>query len=416
MSEFKPIGAEDREDFYRVVTHTYPGANFHSAEGRERFDKMFDSRDAEPGIRFYGIYRDGKLLGSMRLFDFVMNMRSATVDVGGVGFVAVDVAHKKERVAFELIQNYVRHFRERGVPMTALYPFRPDFYHKMGFGAGTQQNEYHVTTSTLPKGPSKAKVDFVSEDQRVLVRECYERLCQTTHGLFQRSNFDWSRVFSRADQRIVAYFDQGQIQGYILFTYVQAHPKTPFDHNMEVHELMYENPEALSQLMTFLQSQADQAELVIFHTQDEDFTYLLDDPRNHGKHMAASLFHETSLQGTGMMYRVTDTVGIWRVLTNVQFDVADCTISFNVRDSFLPENDDRVLVRFEHGYPSVLEEGVADIEISLDVAEFSSLLMGCVRFKSLYMYGRAQISDVSQLNTINRLFATEKKPICLTAF
>lgn len=33
---------------------------------------------------------------------------------------------------------YLRHYRERGTPLTALYPFRPDFYRSMGFGFGTK--------------------------------------------------------------------------------------------------------------------------------------------------------------------------------------------------------------------------------------------------------------------------------------
>ena len=57
-----------------------------------------------------------------------------------------------------------------------------------------------------------------------------------------------------------------------------------------------------------------------------------------------------------------------------------------------------------------------DVEIRLDVAEFSPLLLGVVSFRSLYLYGLAEISDTGYLETINRLFLADARPICLTAF
>jgi predicted acetyltransferase len=415
MSEFKRIPEEDRESLFTISMNAYPGANFHTPDGRERFDKMFDGFQAGSATGFYGVYRDGELQGSMGLFDYTMNLRSAAVDIGGVGFVAVDLAHKKERVAFDLIQNFVRLYRERGATMTALYPFRPDFYYKMGYGPGTPQNEYRIATSTLPKG-DKSKVAFVKADQRPLIEECYDRAWQKTHGLFKRLGYQWDQQFSRPELRKVAYFHEGQVQGYLFFAFVSNDPNNRLNNSLEVRELVYENREALAQLMAFLQSQADQVNRVIFHTQDEDFRFLFDDPRNHTEHMIPSVYHETNVQGTGLMYRVVDTPGVWRLLSNVHFDVADCTIRFNVADTFLPENDGSVLVRFRDGYPSLIENGEADIEVSLGVAEFSSLLMGTVRFSSLYLYKRVEIAQPDAVETIDRLFAVAKKPICLTAF
>jgi len=53
--------------------------------------------------------------------------------------------------------------------------------------------------------------------------------------------------------------------------------------------------------------------------------------------------------------------------------------------------------------------------MSLDVAEFSSLLMGAVDFQHLYAYNLAEISDPAAVPVVNRLFAAPK-PICLTDF
>lgn len=54
--------------------------------------------------------------------------------------------------------------------------------------------------------------------------------------------------------------------------------------------------------------------------------------------------------------------------------------------------------------------------VALDVAEFSSLLMGAVGFRSLYDFGLATISDPAYVATVDRIFAADRKPICTTAF
>jgi hypothetical protein len=60
--------------------------------------------------------------------------------------------------------------------------------------------------------------------------------------------------------------------------------------------------------------------------------------------------------------------------------------------------------------------GDYDVEVGLDVADFSALVMGTVRFRSLHDYGLAEISDPGAIDTLDRLFRTERKPICTTPF
>ena len=56
------------------------------------------------------------------------------------------------------------------------------------------------------------------------------------------------------------------------------------------------------------------------------------------------------------------------------------------------------------------------ISISLDIADFSSLVLGVVGFKTLYAYGLVHISDTSEVDLVHRLFQTAARPRCVTAF
>ena len=57
-----------------------------------------------------------------------------------------------------------------------------------------------------------------------------------------------------------------------------------------------------------------------------------------------------------------------------------------------------------------------DVAVQMDVAEFSSLLMGAVNFRSLYKYGLADLSDPGYVGVLDRIFAVEDKPMCTTSF
>jgi predicted acetyltransferase len=70
----------------------------------------------------------------------------------------------------------------------------------------------------------------------------------------------------------------------------------------------------------------------------------------------------------------------------------------------------------ENGRATLNPEAQPDVEISLDIAEFSSLITGATTFRTLLAYGLAQISDANYADTVHQLFYTPNKPICHTAF
>ena len=85
--------------------------------------------------------------------------------------------------------------------------------------------------------------------------------------------------------------------------------------DIHVRELVYETPAALSELLTFLHTQADQIRTIILETQDEFFHHLLLDPRNDSASLIPSVFHESNIQGVGIMVRVVDVPGVFRRLS-----------------------------------------------------------------------------------------------------
>ena len=62
------------------------------------------------------------------------------------------------------------------------------------------------------------------------------------------------------------------------------------------------------------------------------------------------------------------------------------------------------------------DDAPAEAAIALDVSEFSSLVLGCVPFERLYMYGLADITSEVHVGTVDLLFRADQRLVCLTAF
>ena len=412
MSDIRILTADDFDALVALWADAYPGAKI---EDRARFkERLLKVQQEDPTTNFYGLFREGHLLGIMCLYDFVSNFLGARVPTGGVGQIAVHLAHKKEHVAKEMVDYFLHHYRDRGAPLAALYPFRPDFYRAMGFGYGTKMNQYRLKPAALPKGPSKAHVRYLTEADKPALAACYQRVAEHTHGMMDKTERELRRLFANPEQRLVGCELDGEIRGYVAFGFEQG--ETFITNDLHIREFIYETREALAELLTFLHTQADQIRHIYVETQDEDWHFLPLDPRNDSGRLIPDVYHETNAQGVGLMYRVLDVAAMFDRLTGRDFGGQTCTLKLTVADSFMPENAGSLLLRFEAGQVQRLDGGPHDVQVRLDIAEFSSLLAGAVRFSSLYRYGLVAISDEAWIDTIERLFAVAQKPVCTTSF
>lgn len=415
MSLIKKLSLEELDEFIRIGTNAYPGVYNHSPDVQERIKKNITKTQLEDeSADYYGIFRDNKLVGGMRLHHFAANVLSSKVSVGGIGSVAVDLLHKKEQVAKEMLEYFLRHFREKQVSLVALYPFRPDFYRQMGFGYGTKMNQYKVKPQGFRKDLLSRKnyIQYLTLEHKDLVVECYQRYAVKTHGMMDKTAFGAEALFTNPNQLMVGYVQDGRVEGYLSFSFKRESETNFVFNDIHVKEFVYESKEALSQLLTFLHSQADQFNRIVINTHDEHFHFLLNDPCNGTNELIPIVHHESHTSGVGIMYRVVDVA---RFFEEHQFGMVDCTVKFTIKDSFLPENEQTIVAQFIDGKATEVK-GSFDVEVTIDISDFSSVVMCATDMNSLYRYGALEISDETYLKTLHVLFKTHEKPICMTAF
>lgn len=420
MQTVRQLTAEEPEEmiaFVRIAADAYPAMKINTEEECQRMAERLATR-SRPGDAIFGLFRDNQLLGGMRLIDYHMNVRGTTIATGGVGMVAVDLLHKKEKVARDLIHFYLNRSRSQGMPMAVLYPFRIDFYKRMGFGLGAKMNQYSFPPSTLLPAGSKEHVRMLGGEDKAALTACYGRVQRKTHGLMVKSDLDMERLLAAPEARTVGVEHDGQLAGYLSFAFDLDPTNNNFiRNNLHVRELVFETPEALGDLAAFVRAQADQIHRVVIETQDASFAHLLGDPRDESNRMLPSVNHQTNVAGLGLMYRVLDIGALFTALAQTDFGGQTLRLQLVVRDDFVPENDGAAVVHFAEGRPRVAEGDAGhDVTVTMGVSELSSVLMGVVSVEQLYMYGQAQVSDTGYLDTLSRLFAVPRPPMCLTHF
>jgi predicted acetyltransferase len=419
MSEIRELTRDELEQAVDISVKAFAGGGRFSPAARlAEKERLIDQVEQEE-MTLWGLLRDEKLLGVMKLYDYTMNFGGAPIPLGGVGGVAVNLLHKKEKVARDLIDHYLRHYLSRETYWAALYPFRPDFYRRMGFGWGSKSNVYEIQPVGFPGRGDKSRLRVLEEADAPAVAACYNRAFQRTHGLFARraDGFHFARLFEKPEIHLVGAFDREELTGYLAYSFEKVEGGSFLSNDIDVVECLYDAPAALHGMLTFLRSQLDQIRRIRWSTQDDHFHYLLIDPRNGSDKLLRIISHPTNEQGIGLMYRVLNVAGAFRQLADYNFNQQSLRLAIVIHDSFLRENTGRSVVHFTTGRAAVqAPDAPADATIEMDIGDFSSLLMGCVPFSALQRYGLAAIDDPAAVETVDRLFRQAHKPICVTGF
>ena len=417
MRTIREVDENELGELARITVEAFPGMKIDTPEARQRMIERLAKVMKEPVVHFFGVFDDEQMVGVMRCYDFTMKLHDGRAAVGGLGGVAVDLRHKKEHVAADMVRYYLDYYRAKGAALTALYPFRPDFYRRMGFGYGVKMNRYSFRPDSLPAVGTAERVDYLSAADRDDVAACYDRFLARTNGLLELPPHVLDGLFSDPAVYLVGYRPAGQLRGYLIFRFEAAPDGNWLLNDMQLRALVYDDAAALAALLGFLRKQADQVGRIIYETQDETFHYLLSDPRDGSGNLLAGLWHQTNTQGLGIMYRVIDVARLLAVLGDHDFGGVTTRLRLNLSDTFLPENAGSYRLDIDAGRASLAAaDSPAEIELSMDVSDFSSLAVGAVDFARLHAYGRVTLNDDTHAPLLDRLFHANARPWCMTHF
>ncbi|MGF2616290.1 GNAT family N-acetyltransferase [Rossellomorea vietnamensis] len=406
--QIRKISGNDYEKFCKLANSAFQGLNA---------DKWLKNHIEETSREdLYGMFKANELIAGMRSFDFEVNYSSTPIKAGGVGMVAVDMMHKRERNAYQLLQYLLQINEKANANLVMLHPFKVSFYKKMGFGIGTKNYQFYISPGEFPDYKEKGHLAELGLEDREGVLDCYNRVYSRTHGMTKRFPFEreLNRPFSFG--KVIGFVDEGEVKGYFVYSIEEK--------DLYIHELFFESPQVLREISTFLHRQSDQINRVVMNSNSDELLHFVNSPESGQTTMvdfpSATDNKHTANAGIGVMYRIINCINFFKDLKkkNHQFNPGvTLSVQFSINDDFYPSNSMSFIVAFEKGkIVEVNEKGSYDVEIKMNIAEFSSMVMGVENAHFFLRLGLMEISDSGYRKIINSLFQMDSKPVVVKAF
>lgn len=414
--EIRPLTQKEELAAYaRIAFDAYPGFGMEDAAHLEAY--LVKIVEKAGSVRPFGAFRNGILTGGMLVYDYSMNYRGAFLTVGGVGLVAVDLLHKKEHVCKDLITSFVLESRDRGRMLTLLYPFRPDFYYKLGYGYGAPIYEYRVRTENFTQGSTKEGLEHASAEDRGAMVRCYNQVAGMTHGMIGRNESDMGRLLAKKGHHAVAVREKGDVTGYVIYKFESAHKNNFVANDLVIIERMEVTPLSRERLNTFLGGQRDQCAYVVYRTFDAEEYHLLADPRDPSGDLVPEVYHTSHRGAVGLMYRIGDIEGFFREALfsapqdwePLALEVTDTLLEKEPLTGCLIQEEGRL-----HFLPRKNVKGMPMVRIG--VQSLSSLVMGALSPGKALKDSLASADSKEAENGLLRLCGAIEKPQCWTSF
>ncbi|MFX3673899.1 MAG: enhanced intracellular survival protein Eis [Paenisporosarcina sp.] len=414
------LKSEDMMEAALICAKAYPAMNITEESQQKAFiDRLILEQETENDLTYFGLFSESEeLIGLYRLHDFHGNVNGKMIRLFGIGMVAVHFFHKKERIAYQLLQHFHSLAAEEKVALVSLYPFDPSFYHKMGYGYGPTRYQYRLKPTSFPSNGSKQNVVSLSPKNEEEIVETYNHFASLHHGMIERTWNERNLIRKKASYYAGVYEDDKLI-GAVAYRLEPIKDSHFLHHDLIVYEWMWTTPNAFLDICAWLNSQKNQVDRIVIRTHDESFMYQLNDVKNDSNQLIPSVYHEVANVGSGLMYRIT-SVEKFVELTNfhgLARPDKEISITLFIMDSFNTEQHGSYKLSCNGAVWKTERTEISEEEtnLALTISDLSSWWMGCVSLTQYVNYGKIQVKNCS-VSDLDHWFKPLSKPICLTSF
>jgi hypothetical protein len=352
----------------------------------------------------------------MALHDFRMNVRGREARTSGLGSVAVSLAHKRQGIAGAMVRWFLEDARARGAVFAALYPFRPDFYRRLGFGYGTPTYRFRFRPEALRTEGALGTPRLLDAGDAEAIVACNERMRARVNGLIALDPGRLRRMLDDPALRYVGIDDEsGGLRAFAQTSVTLGPERTTNRNDLVVRDVTYEDERALAALLAYLRDQRDQFAAIVVETQDSAFSLAAVDPRDGSDVLVAPPgVHRVAETGLGIMYRLIDVPRAFAHLGPVETPFA---LRVEVDDDVFAPTSGRWTFRFGRYAGPQRDDGARpDVTLRLGIAELSSLVMGSLDVRALVRHRLAVLDPDVVIDRVDRAFLPDTRPLCNVRF
>jgi predicted acetyltransferase len=401
-------------EYVNLQIAAYPSMGAGTKEFVEKQIKLWE-KAMDNNVLLYGHFDGTKMTGCMAIYPFSMNYLNNYLSASGVGSVAVHPLHKKEKTCLKMMKHAMQKAYTEDAYFTILYPFRPDFYRRMGFGLGPTTFQYSWKPSQLKNvleevSSENGRLVQLNKDDFLKVVEFHNEVFKTHHGYVKRTEHELKKFLSIVAIKVVAFVQDERITGLMLYASKSLSKENFLENKMVVYEFHTLNIVAKKALWEFCYKQSDQYSQIEYVTQDESMPFLLEDSRSTEHSLLnPTLHHHSANAGYGLMYAALHPEKIIPLLPISQSPTGfeGKSIAFVIQDPFTKE-DKIYQYQILHNELIPTDRVLSSETIQFSMANFSSLCTGSLPFEPAYKNGLVKLSNPSWFSFFKALFNIPK--------
>ncbi|HXX69604.1 MAG TPA: GNAT family N-acetyltransferase [Polyangiaceae bacterium] len=259
---FRPARAEDLDRLIAIHSAAYPDDRSHDARVRNFIDNPLGTLDD-----LWVAEECSILVGHAFLYRMRAWFGGAPVPVGGIASLAVAPESRRAGIATGLIAHLHDVARERGDALTVLYPFRRQFYGRLGYAATSPYRRLRFAPAAVAwKRELKARA-AAGADRGAMIA-AWDAAARAGTGALVRTERIWN--LRLADERSTWLVVEGQegVQGYAAWTVERPEPRG--EPMLVVHELAAHSHRAARSLWAAVGTQRDQVAMVRVDVSEDD--------------------------------------------------------------------------------------------------------------------------------------------------
>ena len=374
--QIRKLTEEEREAYSKLVRYAFQTS-------KNTYENLEWPRKTRPMDQFYGAFDNNLLIAASGIIPFEIKFRSITFKMGGIDGVATKPEYRNRGIVREILKKMFHNMNENQIPISVLYPFKIDFYEKLGYKVVDEQIFYHFKISDIKYNETNY---HMKENERINedIIQVYNEVTENYDYIAKRAEMQWKR-FYKENFKFICY-NGDQPVGYVILYFPKKstewlqnfqHPeKTIF-----VIEAFWLNHTAKQTIFNFLWTHRDQRKYIAgYFPVNENMIDLL----------ITSRILDRKIVGNSLL-RI---INVKTVLKNLEYPLNNFSISFHVHDKFCPWNNGFFILTSKDRIINVEFKDASEesVDIEIDISYLAQLLVGFRTVKELLEFGFISIN------------------------
>ncbi|MEO6197497.1 MAG: GNAT family N-acetyltransferase [Dehalococcoidia bacterium] len=398
--EIRAAREDELAKVHDVVALSFNGDR--SEQGRQGF--MHVEKMAHPTV----LLENGKIVASLRVYDFVTRVNGAEIPMGGVSSVSCYPEHRRKGYVGKLLIDAMAKMRDKGQPLSALYTPHPSLYRKFGYMTAATNVRYEWKPKAVRpynKARPAGKAIRVGEGDWRVLEQVYDRASGRRTGSIKRTEALWResvfRRFYDPERKLkdvtVWYGVSGEPEGYATYTSQRVTGPVGGDKTLLwVAEFQALTSDAYVGLLRYILSHDLNDEIYWYGPIDDPLALAVDDAMNLKREVVDDY-----------MLRVIDVV-MAIAGRPAGAGASEGTFTIGIEDETCPWNSGSWEIENAGGRLTATKGGTPDL--SMEAATFAAVYDGHLRASDAVRSGLAEATASADLALADRVLASDYPP------